>query len=237
LFVKKENKMFGAISSHAFILLLLTFFLTGCDPQTRHQTLTFFFTGVPPLDEIKEQQKPAPTAPPDKQNDVASSPSLFSHPIWESDTCSPCHDSTSRFKIPGSHEKSVKIFRTGGGMPGKLLLPRTRICIQCHTDKTPKRAMTENLWLHNTTAKGDCLACHDPHQTKYKNTLRQQPAVLCLPCHKEGNFLITPVHQTEEGCLTCHNPHMGKNKNILSKDYKEIKIPAAKVPKLGKMGW
>lgn len=229
--------MFGTIPTHAFIILLLTFLLAGCDPQTRHQTLTFFFTGVPPLGEIEDPLTPSPITIPDTPSIVTSKFALFSHPIWESGTCSPCHDSSSRFKTPGSHKKSAKIFSIGGGMPGELLLPKTKICIRCHTDKTPIRAITENLWLHNTTARGDCLACHDPHQTKNKNTLRQSPVVLCLPCHNEGSFLITPVHQTEEGCLTCHNPHMGINKSILTKDYQEIKIPAAEVLKQGEMSW
>lgn len=96
--------------------------------------------------------------------------------------------------------------------------------------------MTENLWLHNTTAKGECLACHDPHQSSNSKTLLQPRAVLCLPCHKEGNYLTTPVHQTEEECLSCHNPHMGINKNLLTKEYKEIKKQAVQVSELGKSG-
>lgn len=228
-------------SGHILMLLLLAAVLTGCDPQTQHQTLTFFFTGVPPLDEPNpddeiETQLPPPAAIPDKQSTIARQ-TLFSHPIWAAGNCNPCHESTSTYSIPGVPRKSVTVFKTGGGMPGNLTRPKKELCIQCHTDKTPMRALTENLWLHNTTAKGDCLACHDPHQSNNEKTLRQPTAILCLPCHEQGKFLITPVHQTEKECLACHNPHMGVNKNLLTSEYKEIKKQATQPPEPGKPGW
>jgi predicted CXXCH cytochrome family protein len=221
------------VSTHIVVILFLTAFLTGCEPQARHQVLTFFFTGVPPLDEsgaivdVKEQppsakiiEKPAPEA----------LKALFSHPVWAAGTCNPCHESTGTFSTPGVMRTPATVFKTGGGMPGKLTLPKNELCTQCHKDKTPKRALTDNLWLHNTTAKGDCLACHDPHQSNNEKTLRQAPSILCLPCHKEGRFLATPAHQKGAECLSCHNPHMGLDKNLLTKEYKEIKKPVVLVP-------
>ena len=122
-------------------------------------------------------------------------------------------------------------------MPGgKLTLAKNELCTQCHLDKTAKRALTDNLWLHNTTAKGDCLACHDPHQSNNEKTLRQPPSVLCLPYHQKGQFLATTVHQTGEECLSCHNPHMGIDRNLLKKEYKEIKTPVVLVPEAQESG-
>jgi predicted CXXCH cytochrome family protein len=218
-------------------MFLLLASLTGCEPQTRHQALTFFFTGVPPLEEeskpvaeIKDQPTPPPVMIPDTPAPVAPQP-LFSHPVWASGTCTPCHESTGTFSTPGVKRSPATVFKTGGGMPGgKLTLAKNEICTQCHRDKTAKRALADNLWLHNTTAKGDCLACHDPHQSNNEKTLRQPPSILCLPCHKEGKFLATPVHQKGEECLSCHNPHMGIDKNLLTKEYKEIKMPVLFVP-------
>ncbi|MBU0663279.1 MAG: hypothetical protein KJ990_01905 [Proteobacteria bacterium] len=217
------------------MIFFLTAFLIGCEPQTRHKTLTFFFTGVPPIDEPVpiEKTKEQPVTPPaeilKKPTPVAPNP-LFSHPVWAAGTCTPCHASTGSFRAPGVKKSSPDVFKTGAGMPGKLTLATNKICTQCHKDKTPKRALSDNLWLHNSTAKGDCMACHDPHQSKNKNILRQAPSILCLSCHKEGQFLTKPVHQKKEECLSCHNPHMGIDKNLLTKDYKEIKTPAALVP-------
>ncbi|MBA3007578.1 MAG: hypothetical protein FP810_13585 [Desulfocapsa sp.] len=224
-------------SAQIVMLILLTASLTGCEPQTRHQALNFFFTGVPPLNEesapaaeIQEPATPPPAANIAKKPVPSAPKPLFSHPVWVAGTCTPCHESTGVFRTPGAQKSSPHVFKTGGGMPGKLTLPKNELCIQCHKDKTPRRAMADNLWLHNTVAKGDCLSCHDPHQSNIANTLRQAPSIICLPCHKEGKFLATSVHQKGEECLSCHNPHMGIDKNILTKEYKEIKMPVVLVP-------
>jgi len=223
------------VSAHIAMILSLTALLAGCEPQARHQVLTFFFTGVPPLDasesvaEVKEQPSPSPATILEKPAQAAPKP-LFSHPVWAAGTCNPCHESMGTFGTPGVKRTPATVFETGGGKPGKLTLPKNELCTQCHKDKTAKRAMTDNLWLHNTAAKGDCLTCHDPHQSNNVKTLRQAPSILCLPCHKEGKFLATPAHQKGEECLSCHNPHMGIDKNLLTKEYKEIKIPVVLVP-------
>lgn len=223
------------LSIHIFSMLLFTASLTGCEQKTRHQALTFFFTGVPPLEktgqiaEVKEQ--PNLTSDKIPKKPVQEAPELlFSHPVWASGNCTPCHEGTGTFLTPGVKRTTATVFKTGGGMPGKLTLAKNELCSQCHKDKKPQRALADNLWLHNTTAMGDCLACHDPHQSKNEKTLRQAPSILCLPCHKEGPFLATPVHQTGEECLSCHNPHMGIDKKLLTKEYKEIKVPVALVP-------
>jgi predicted CXXCH cytochrome family protein len=217
------------------MIFLLTASLTGCEPQARHQVLTFFFTGVPPLEETGPvtESKEQPTPPPAKILGKSAPPApkpLFSHPVWAAGNCAPCHEGSGIFLTPGVNRKPTDVFDSGGGMPGKLTLTKNEICTQCHRDKTPQRALADNLWLHNTSAKGDCLACHDPHQSKNEKILRKAPSILCLPCHKESKSLATPVHQTGEGCLSCHNPHMGINKNLLTKEYKEIKMPVALVP-------
>ncbi len=223
------------VSVHIIMILFLTALLAGCEPQARHQVLTFFFTGVPPLDEagsvaeVKEPPQPTHAKIPEKPTLNIQKP-LFSHPVWASGTCNPCHESTGTFSTPGVTRSPSTVFKTGGGKPGRLILAKNELCIQCHKDKTQKRAMTDNLWLHNTTAKGDCLTCHDPHQSNNAKTLRQAPSLICLPCHKEGKFLATPTHQKGEECLSCHNPHMGLDRNLLKKEYKEIKKPVALAP-------
>jgi len=221
------------ISAHVIMMLFLTAILTGCEPQARHQVLTFFFTGVPLPDEtgsIANDEEQPPTIKVLKKTAPEAPKPLFSHPVWAAGTCTPCHDSIGSFNTPGVTRSPETVFNSGGGMPGKLTLPKNEICTQCHKDKTPKRALADNLWLHNTTAKSDCLACHDPHQSNNEKTLRQAPSKLCLPCHKVGQFLTTPAHQKGEECLSCHNPHMGLDKKLLTKEYKEIKIPVKLAP-------
>lgn len=122
---------------------------------------------------------------------------------------------------------ATKVFYSGGGMPGKLRRQKEKICLACHTDKAGLRAIKENLWLHNTTAKGECLACHDAHQSKHKGVLRRSPEQLCQSCHPSEKMTDTAMHRSAgEPCLSCHNPHMGKDRNLLTQDYQEVKQPA-----------
>jgi len=222
------------LAVHMLMTLLLATSLTGCAPQTRHRVLTFFFTGVPPLEAEMpvEKNKDQPASPSakvlHKPASTVAGP-LFSHPVWAAGICTPCHETTGVFRTPGVKKTTATAFKTGGGRPGNLTKAKNQICTQCHKDKTPQRAASDNLWLHNTTAKGECLACHDPHQSTHARNLLQPPSILCLPCHQKGDFLKTSVHQKGEACLSCHTPHMGINRNLLTKEYKEIKIPVTSV--------
>lgn len=112
-------------------------------------------------------------------------------------------------------------------MPGPLLAGKDKLCSSCHTDKTGLRAIKDQLWLHNPTAKGDCLACHDAHQSKYSGVLHKPADQICLPCHPADKLAGLPMHrQGNEPCLSCHNPHMGKDRRLLKLEYQEVKQPA-----------
>ena len=214
-----------------FWIVFLMLALAGCSPQSRHRLLSVFFTGVPPLEEtqIPQQEETASLNRLDRQ--VTPSKSRFySHPTWADGQCRPCHVTKSDFTVPGVTLKSSIEFRSGGGMPGKLTKPRNIICLQCHTDKSPLRALKDNLWLHNTTAQGNCLECHDPHQSRQPHILNRERRQVCFPCHDKGDFRTTPAHQTPKLCLECHNPHMGVNRNLLSSELRETKIPASTIP-------
>ena len=165
-----------------------------------------------------------------KLYDTQTSQQFYSHPLWANGVCDPCHLTASTFSVPGVSSRASSRFKTGGGIPGKLVRPQNMLCLRCHTDKSPLRALSDNLWLHNTTAKGDCLECHSQHQSEYPHVLKKQGTVICFPCHEKGKYLETPVHQQAKSCLDCHNPHMGKNRNLLTSEFKEIKVPVTDVP-------
>jgi predicted CXXCH cytochrome family protein len=232
--------------------------LAGCSRQTKHQVLTFFFTGVPPLTEeqpnkIDDNRAEHPakvqqdditatsTAPPPdvKKNVTASAvlqvPRYFSHSVWLEGHCSSCHVGGRSFGFQSGNvsakNSASKVFYSGGGMPGPLKQPKEKICLTCHTDKTGMRAINDKLWLHNTTAKGECLACHDAHQGRYPGILRLSPDTLCQSCHTEEKIEAVPMHRSgNEPCLSCHNPHMGKDRRLLSRDYHESKVLVPREP-------
>lgn len=225
--------MVRSLLQTAWVVLLCTM-LCACEKQTRYEVLTFFFTGVPPLEEEEESEEEKieenAAVQPVVEKTVDPTKRYFSHPIWAAGICDPCHQSSATFNIPGIAPGRKPVFKSGGGMPGALTMAPEKICIQCHRDKTPKRAISENIWLHNTVAKGDCLACHDPHQGQFEKTLRHSPSSICLPCHKEGKYLTTPAHRTGQDCLQCHNAHLGKDRNLLTADFKEEQRPVENVP-------
>jgi len=214
----------------AFYLMVLGTISGGCSEQTRYHLLTIFFTGVPPLDQISEAEEETIDIQRPRRQLTQTSQQFYSHPLWANGVCDPCHLTTSTFTVPGVSSRASSRFKTGGGIPGKLVRPQNMICLRCHTDKLPLRALSDNLWLHNTTAKGDCLECHSQHQSEYPHVLKKQGTVICFPCHEKGKYLETPVHQQAKSCLDCHNPHMGKNRNLLTSEFKEIKVPVTDVP-------
>ena len=235
------------------LVILSVLAISGCSRQTRHQALTFLFTGVPPLEgnqaarsaaldsppKAKEQSGKNPETsqkarPPGQQKTlpvVPAVPQLFSHTVWAAGDCSACHEGNGRFgfqPVGGAKESSApKVFYSGGGMPGSLRQQKDKICTACHTDKTGLRAIKDDLWLHNSTAKGDCLACHDAHQSKQRGVLRRPVEQLCQPCHPAKKLAAIPMHNdANEPCLSCHNAHMGKDRHLLIQDYREVKSAA-----------
>jgi predicted CXXCH cytochrome family protein len=229
---------------------LLTFFFTGVPPLEEQQTEQTASSGTTPV--LKEQRSAgAARQPSDKKQKSAApgqqdavpivpeAPRLYSHTVWAEGDCSPCHEGSGVFGFQPvgklSKSSSPKLFNSGGGMPGKLRRPEDKICTTCHTDKTGLWAIKNDLWLHNPTARGECLACHDAHQSKQRGVLRSPPEQLCQPCHPAEKMAAIPMHPADsESCLSCHNPHMGKDRHILTKEYREVKQPARREPQVVK---
>lgn len=242
-----------SLAAWAFLLLAAS---VGCSPQTRHDVLTFFFTGVPPLEggngsagkQPRKEKTAAESRQTGKRRSAAAGsatasdaqqperPRYYSHQVWLENDCAACHEGSAVFGFSAGRQQpgvtvGERIFHGGGGMPGALLRPREKVCIGCHTDKTAIRAIKDHLWLHNSTARGQCLACHDAHQSSHPAILRKPADQICLPCHHGEKLALIPMHRgLTEPCLTCHNPHMGKDRSLLNSDYQEDKQPARRKP-------
>ena len=191
----------------------------GCSRQTKHKVLTFFFTGVPPLEEEKKPVKEIDTSEVKKK--MAEKVTLYSHTPWASGKCDRCHKNAVSFGVPGQ-KKAQKVFHKGGGMPGKLILPKKELCILCHEPMSPSKAYAEGLYLHPVTAEGECNACHDPHQSKNPNILLEKREKICVSCHLKEDVLDPVEACKTDDCLSCHNPHMGKDRLLLTKDFTEV---------------
>lgn len=228
---------------YRLVLVALLLSICGCSQQTRHEVLTFFFTGVPPLEEVAvpagqtgvasagSTQQPSSQAA-EKKPQTPPKQQYYSHPVWLDGQCDACHQGKNLFVFQASKAGGTapgqRVFFSGGGMPGPLKSASDKLCGGCHADKTALRAIRDQLWLHNPTAKGDCLACHDPHQSKFGGVLRKPAQQLCLECHHAASLAALPLHRYgDRPCLDCHNPHMGKDRMLLRQEYQEQKQPVA----------
>ncbi len=110
--------------------------------------------------------------------------------------CTACHRPRKTYN-PDKHSNSS--FSIAG--KGKDL------CFICH--EAMQKRMT-GKFIHGPVAMGDCIACHDPHQSDAKFQMRKSTtSALCFSCHENNKttreFLHGPVAAGD--CNVCHNPH------------------------------
>jgi predicted CXXCH cytochrome family protein len=201
-------------------------FITGCDKYTRHKVLTFFFTGVPPLEEekkpvieekVEEVQQIKKRKKPDLR--VVS----FSHGPFASGQCYQCHEISSTVGFRRFGEKAGVRVRTIQQIPGRLVTPLEELCIECHTSKSLTTAYSRGLWTHGPVANGDCTVCHNPHRSFFQYMLlKEKSTELCAECHAGGYLMQIEEHKKDKECITCHNPHVGKDRFLLKKDFNEV---------------
>lgn len=103
----------------------------------------------------------------------------------------------------------------------KLYLEKEELCLACHEDK---RDMMLEDYLHTPVADGNCIGCHDPHQSDYRYTLKGRAADLCFQCHDRKNFTDEHVHGPVAAgdCNVCHNPHASPNEKQLVDPVEQI---------------
>ena len=224
-----------------FPLLLIALILvgSGCDPQTKHRVLTVFFTGVPPLEEERRTEEkttpeqPAKTTAGSTPQDVRPAPkvTVYAHPFYAGKRCDACHATGASLGFtPSGSRGSGSIFGgTSAASPARLRLSPKKLCIKCHRRVSRLEVSAKGLWLHTPAAKGDCLACHDPHQSPNPYMLRKKSDRLCVKCHLENVVMNAKSHSQLNldltNCLGCHTPHIGVDKRMLTRDYQELKRP------------
>jgi predicted CXXCH cytochrome family protein len=83
---------------------------------------------------------------------------------------------------------------------------KDELCFGCH--ETNRDMMLENH-LHTPVSEGNCIGCHDPHQSDFRFTLKGTAAELCFQCHDQKQFTGDAIHGPVAvgDCNACHNPH------------------------------
>lgn len=203
----------------------------GCDKYARHKILTFFFTGVPPLEEegaaqVKDEARLLPTDDKKQQQKKRLPPPIvsFTHGPFGAGQCYQCHETSATVGFR-KHEKGKpeSLPKLEQGMPGRLVTQLKTLCIECHTLKSTVSAYSSGLWVHGPVAGGDCIVCHSPHRSPSQYMLLKEKSIeLCTQCHTKGYMLEIEEHKEEKECNLCHNPHLGKDRFLLKKAFNEV---------------
>jgi predicted CXXCH cytochrome family protein len=201
--------------------------LVGCsamDKEDKHRMLTFFFTGVPPLEDETAAATPADQSPtialptPGGRTPVKrasdSTSGVWVHGPVGANQCDLCHTVS-----PGTGFSSVSV--PGAGV--RLQEPKEQLCLGCHPEKGPEAARAQGARLHKPAAAGWCTACHDAHRALRRYQLRgANNRELCSGCHKKSSLSTVTGHTNGGGdCLNCHNAHMGRTKRMLRVNFDE----------------
>lgn len=124
----------------------------------------------------------------------------FIHIPVKNGECTSCHKPTGQ-KHPRFKKEAFVL--TDKGKAG--------LCNECHDRKDTKKH------VHPPVASGDCIDCHDPHQSDSKFQLKGASESLCYQCHEQAKLSKPFPHRpiAEGKCLSCHDPHQSENKYML----------------------
>jgi predicted CXXCH cytochrome family protein len=174
---------------------------------------------------------------------LAISPALAKqHPVpldknVDSSTCVQCHADKTKGKFVHSAIAtgclSCHEVRTNREVTHIKLITATPValCISCHSDKN---AADLKGTVHPPAVR-DCLKCHDPHTSDYKNQLLKplsgdKGQNLCLDCHTQGLNIPDKGSRhaaLDMGCDTCHVTHKTGEPGKAEFDFHLTKAPPA----------
>ncbi len=187
----------------SFGLMLLVFlgiFFVSCDEVKRHEALTFFFDGVPPLGpESLQGESLDPNS--SELAQTGQTPAWYVHEPRKD--CSICHGKRKQRSF------SSQIYLTSS-------VPK--LCYKCHTDYTVSAS-----FVHGPVAVGQCLFCHNPHKSKIEHLLIAPEPELCYQCHDIDTIELIASHLPKQlsSCTDCHNAHASSTKALLKSDSSE----------------
>ena len=176
----------------------------SCNEAKRHETLVFFFDGVPPLTGELEGAAYADSLDPNAPPDPNRPPEIVWYQHEPSLGCEACH---------GDRKKR------GFSRQVNLVAPLPDLCYQCHDEL---RDLPGDV--HGPVAIGACTFCHEPHRTVNKHLLKKPAPELCYQCHEAeviAFFDSKHADPSYENCNQCHEGHASENSGLLKKDWQE----------------
>ena len=89
------------------------------------------------------------------------------------------------------------------------------VCNRCHAN-----VMNQHPVMHGPVSAGECLLCHNPHESSVKGMLNDDPPAVCMQCHVSEFLPQDAQHQDpKQNCLNCHVAHGGQKRGLLLESY------------------
>ncbi|QEM66774.1 cytochrome C [Geobacter sp. FeAm09] len=166
----------------------------GCSPLTRYKLTSTLFDGVPSMPPAEQYcadyaaQVVAKTRAEaeGKSSAAGDAGKASSHNPYDEKKCDNCHDKTTE--------------------SGLVVKSKNELCFVCHT------GFVKGSFVHGPVAVGDCLVCHEPHNSPNPALLKVRPSEVCAACHHEKRQAAS-LHEKAAShgliCINCHDPHFG----------------------------
>jgi predicted CXXCH cytochrome family protein len=184
------------------LLALAGVFLVSCDEHARHEALTFFFDGVPPMRVVQPAEGVA-DADVQKTTQTNQTPTWYVHEPRKD--CTLCHGKRERTWWPAPKAHLIEL-------PPKL-------CYGCHDNYAASAP-----FVHGPVAVGQCLLCHEHHKSRFEHLLKEPPPTLCYQCHDAETVQSIPEHITKQqyACTDCHYAHASSTRPLLKPSYQKF---------------
>lgn len=186
------------------MLALSLLFVLSCNEGERHEMLTFFFDGVPPLGGELGGSASGGVVDPNAPADPNRPPEVVWYQHEPSLGCEGCH---------GDRKKR------GFSRQVNLVAPVPDLCYQCHEHLQDLPGQ-----VHGPVAVGACTFCHEPHRTSNKHLLKEPVPELCYQCHEAEVIAFLDSKHADPSytnCTQCHEGHASENSGLLKKDWQE----------------
>lgn len=186
--------------SRAAVLFALVLGVAACTPETRYNTLSFFFDGVPPPGgSVEEKQRVSSQYLRDTPGSpVRLKPDMRQHAPYKAGACTQCHPKDLSFALDEGFDKRGR-------------------CFGCHEHEAFKEKLGKLAFVHGPVAVGNCLVCHDAHESIHPALTIEREPKLCYACHEKTLLARAPAHQGSDAsrCGACHDPHGGADRFFL----------------------
>lgn len=201
--------------------------VVACSAGTRQSVLRTLFDDPPgaehPVSPRAVEQARADSVRAAEEAALAARSKRYLHPPYEDDACDECHAVSASASFRPEFRAQPPSDDYSSASPSRLLFPREKICYECHDDMTPEELAPDGETIHGPVEDGECLECHDPHQSRYPKMLRLGDPFekLCFQCHDPEDIEGEP-HDALEGedrvCIRCHDPHVSEREYLIKPD-------------------